>query len=442
MSLQNFLNDLQQPHLHHGCEHLSAEEQEAFYRQLCHFEREALAELRTAWKQKIAASLSLEQLSPLSNVSAPQKEHEEKGRNFLRQGKAGCLILAGGQGTRLGVPLSKGFVPVTPVQKKTLFQLIFEKASHAAKISGSRLPIAILASPLNSQSIRKYLEQNQYFGFPYEDVEILEQRMVPFMDDEGNWALSSPGQLALGPNGNGEALKIFYSQGIWEKWRSRGVEALHVLPIDNPLADPFFFSLMGLYASTFPDVAILATQRRSINEPIGILASREGKTTVVEYTEIPPEKIELERFAYANTGIFVFSMAFIERSAKFPSPWHFSRKKAEILTPSEGSAPAMLWKAEKFLFDVLAHAERSAVLTVAREQCFAPLKNAQGEDSFDAVCAALLGRDKRILAQLSGMAIDPHISLELDPAFYYPDEQLQAQWAGRTLPPGVTYVLP
>ena len=54
-------------------------------------------------------------------------EAVEAGVELLRNGKVGFVLVAGGQGTRLGFPHPKGMYPICPVSGATLFQIHFEK---------------------------------------------------------------------------------------------------------------------------------------------------------------------------------------------------------------------------------------------------------------------------------------------------------------------------
>ncbi len=429
------LSELDQDHLKYGLDALSKTEQEQFYQQLLSFGKMLLLEQREALRKMTEHKVSPQTVSPLKHfqdnlTQACVLEGEKK----LREGKVGCLILAGGQGTRLGIPSGKGFAPITPIKQKTLFQFAFEKAHCASQASGCSLPIAVMASPINRVPIENYLQQNGFFEISENDVDILEQQMVPFIDHEGDWSLQAPGKLATGPNGNGEALQLFYQSGAWEKWRSKGIEAVQVILIDNPLADPFLCPLVGFHALNEAEITVLATPRRDQLEKVGVLANSDEKVAVVEYTEA---SLPLVNYPYANTGIFIFSMDFIKKIAHAILPWHLSLKKADTL-----NAEKMLWKSEKFLFDVFPLASHVEVLVRAREDCFAPLKNAVGEDSFQTVRKALVNRDRQILSQMIGAKIHEDLEIELDPAFYYQTKDLRQKWHGHRIPLNGTYVLP
>ena len=70
---------------------------------------------------------------PTELVTPERREKlEALGWEALRQGKVACLVVAGGQGTRLGWDHPKGTFPVTPVSGKSLFQVCLLYTSDAA----------------------------------------------------------------------------------------------------------------------------------------------------------------------------------------------------------------------------------------------------------------------------------------------------------------------
>ena len=74
--------------------------------------------------------------------------------------KMACLVLAGGQGSRLGLDGPKGCVELPLQEKTTLFKLLFEKI----QTKGSHFPVALMTSPHNHDATFTYLEKYNYFG--------------------------------------------------------------------------------------------------------------------------------------------------------------------------------------------------------------------------------------------------------------------------------------
>jgi UDP-N-acetylglucosamine/UDP-N-acetylgalactosamine diphosphorylase len=367
---------------------------------------------------------------PLSNCE-PTAQYQvpperSSGASLLQEGKVGCLILAGGQGSRLGSSLPKGLVPVTPIKGKTLFQIFCEKAVAASSQSGFALPLAIMTSPLNHQATVEYIEREKRFGLSEEQVSYFTQEMLPFLDDKGHWLLEAGGKIARGPDGNGRALYHFFCSGIWEKWKKAGIEYVNVVLIDNPLADPFDPALCAAHVEAKADITLKCVPRLHVEEKVGVVGLSNGRLKVIEYLDLPEEEKAASRsdgfllWNIANAGLFCFSMDFIEKVVAVDLPWHLTRKGG-------------LWKFETFIFDLLDYAKKTHLLLYPREEAHAPLKNAAGEASLETVRRALLARDRKIFETISGL-IAPERPFELDFAFHYPTSQLLDAWRGKSLP--------
>lgn len=301
-----------------------------------------------------------------------------RGRELTQSAKMGCLLLAGGQGTRLRFDGPKGLFPITD-SGKTLFQLFWEMR----EAGGDDLPFAVLVSHENEAATRKALP----------GAEICVQGTLPLLNESGEPFDSAPGQLAVGPDGNGLAVRHFVQSGIWERWRARGVDYLNIALVDNPLGDPYDAELVAFLEETKADIVVKATKRLNAQEKVGVVVAEEGKVRVIEYSELDdPEGHEL-----ANLSLFCMTMDFAKRTASHDLPLHRAHKAApmwngtETITPSEPNA----WKSEYFIFDILPLAERVEVICYPREECFAPLKNAEGENSPETVRTALRKRVQR-----------------------------------------------
>jgi UDP-N-acetylglucosamine/UDP-N-acetylgalactosamine diphosphorylase len=383
---------------------------------LNHEQEQFLKMQRSVIAQKSTFSIP----EPYQKFDSPTDAGRLKGEALLREGKVACLILAGGQGSRLGTSLPKALVEITPVRKKTLLQLFCEKTAAASVAYKMPLQLAIMTSSLNHKQIADYLLQNGYFGLKEGQVQLFMQDEAPFVNEDGNWIEEASGSFAAGPDGNGHSLKKLMESGIGKRWKEQGVESLIVLPIDNPLADPFDAALCGERALKNQAVTIKAIKRSDPAEKVGVIVLRDEKIAVQEYSELP-DHFEAP---LAHIGLFCFSLAFIEQIAEVELPWHLARKTYK---------GHQIWKFERFLFDVLAHAEKTGVLVYPREDVYAPLKNLEGRHSLVTVKLALSAFDKRLVADLTKMPEPDHL-FELDPAFYYVTLDRKRMWSGKTLP--------
>ncbi|MBI2742786.1 MAG: UTP--glucose-1-phosphate uridylyltransferase [Chlamydiales bacterium] len=446
-----YLTALGQKQLYMGVEGLSPSQQERFLAQLKKYDAHLLKRQREALFRKPTIPAQVEPLKAFDQSGS--KEDQERGRELLAKGKVGCLILAGGHGSRLGSNLPKGVVPLTPVSKKGLLQLFLEKAAAAAKQGGAPLPVAIMTSPLNHNETLSFLERNKRFGLREEHCSFFLQSTLPYLDDAGNWVLEAPGLLAEGADGNGGTLSNFFNSGIWAKWKQIGIEYVNVIPVDNPLCDPFDAEGVGYLMRTKCEALIKGILRRNKEEKVGVIGSVKDHLKVVEYTELPEnEKAAVTAdgsllWKIANAGLFCFTMDFIESLARNPHfflPWHMANKSTRVMVENSTGGhqeTVKVWKCESFIFDVLNFTTRARSLVYPREEIFAPLKNATGSDSFETVQRALLEKDRHIIKQITGRE-PPSRLFELDQAFYYPTPDLLQKWKGRELPQDQEYILP
>ncbi len=298
-------------------------------------------------------------LRPLSNFHySGSLASSQKGQELIAAGKVGCIVLAGGQGSRLGADIPKGMVPV--LGEKTLFQIILEKTAAASKRCGIPLSLAIMTSPLNHADTLTYLKDNAFFGV--EQLELFQQEMLPLLDEAGN-------PLQEGPSGNGEVFKHFVKSGLFETWKKRGIEYINVVLVDNPLADPFDPELCGFHAEMGSQITVKGVRKEDPEEKMGVILEEEGKIRVVEYTEISDAFKRLPDLI-GNTSLFCFSADFVPAAAAASLPWHIVQKEVKV-----GSERIKGWKFETFIFDLMEYASKINVLVYPRNKTYAPLKS-------------------------------------------------------------------
>lgn len=365
--------------------------------------------------------------TPYETYSLSGKEADfNLGKSLISQGLMGCLIVAGGQGTRLGFSHPKGMYPVSAVRNKTLFQLAAEKIAAASRQAGRPLPAAIMTSQQNHQETLSFFQQHHYFGLSPEQISFYSQETLPFLDQEGNLILTTEQLIAEGPDGNGFALHHFWKKGIGAQWEKQGVRYLNFVLIDNPLADPFDAELLGCHVSRKMEATLKCTLKRGPEEKVGVLIQREGHLGVAEYGEIEDP---LFKCRCANLSLLCLSMDFTKKIAlENPAdlPLHASWKEI----PNDGKKG---WKFERFIFDILSQTIHSHAILFPREDCFAPLKNKNGADSPETVRKALIERDRRKIEEISSRPFKGD-TLELAADFYYPTPALLKKWKDQPLP--------
>lgn len=337
--------------------------------------------------------------------------------------KMGCLLVAGGQGTRLKFDGPKGMFPVSVIKNKSLFQLVAEKTLAASKKAGTDLQLAIMTSSLNDKQTRAFFKENQNFGLKESQLSFFVQGELPFLDEQGQIMHDASSNIAVGPDGNGNTLHTFVRSGIWKKWKEQGIDYINFVLIDNPLADPFDEQLLAYHIKMNDDVTLKCVARENPQEKVGLLVLNDGKPGVIEYSELTDAERAMPH-PCVNISLFCFNMDFAAKIAQEKLPLHKAYK------PIYAGGPQG-WKFEYFIFDVLPLAHHVHALIYPRAQTFAPLKNASGPDSIETVQAALQNRDIAIWKQNVGTDL-PSTPFELSADFYYPSTNLKGKQAPDT----------
>lgn len=411
-------------------------------------------DIETLEKQKQLINLSAESMVDSFDSfdgfeSSGIRDNFLLGQELIKRGEVGCLILAGGQGTRLHYTRPKGTYPISIIKQKSLFQLIAEKVRAASVWVNRPLRLAIMTSPDNDEETRLFFQQHDYFGLLPSQISFFTQRELPFLDAQGKLFLKTPAELSKGADGNGYSLLRMMESGILNEWIKEGIQWINVILVDNPLADPFDAGLIGFHHQQGVDITLKCTEKFQPEEKVGVLVRQNGNCGVVEYSEMTSSEKNKRRddgrlkHCCANLSLFCFSVEFIQRMSceRKTIPLHKAWKAAFYLD-NEGycqlSAQPMAWKFETFIFDWLIHAEKVAALLYPRERCFAPLKNLNGVDSPETVREAIQNREREILRSLG--LTPPEFPFELSAEFYYPTPALLSKW--RSCPITTSYLEP
>jgi UDP-N-acetylglucosamine/UDP-N-acetylgalactosamine diphosphorylase len=352
--------------------------------------------------------------APYIPIPVSQKEKDElrraqdAGMEHIREGRVAAFVVAGGQGSRLGFEGPKGMFPIGPVSDKTLFQIHAEKIVKTSRKYNTAIPFLIMTSRANHEDTTRYFREHKFFGLPSGDVYIFPQNMIPSLDEEGRLILATRSSVFKNPDGHGGSLTALETSGVLAEMKKRGVETISYFQVDNPLVrviDPVF---IGFHAAARAEVSSKAVKKASPEEKVGVFVRfGGGKIGVIEYSDLPPDKAGERdeggrlRYSSGNIAIHLFDRDFVGRVASetgISLPYHRAQKKIEAL---RGGAMREIEgiKFEKFVFDALPLAEKSLVLEVAREDEFAPVKNASGADSVESARKLMADQHRKWLTR-------------------------------------------
>ncbi len=367
--------------------------------------------------------------------------YRERGEALLRDGRAGAILVAGGQGSRLGFDGPKGAYRIGPVSDASLFEIHAHKILALEKRYDTEMPFYIMTSQVNDAPTRAFFEENDHFGLAPDRVKFFTQGMWPALSPEGKLMMDRPDHLFMSPDGHGGTLTALKVNGMLDDMASRGVDTLFYFQVDNPLIEICDPTFLGIHAARDAEISVKVCAKRDANEGLGVVVVRDGRCSVVEYTELTEEQKhacrpngELE-FLFGSVAIHVFSRAFLEQEAAAQLPLHVAHKKVPYWGPGEGTvkpdAPNA-YKFEKFIFDAIPDAERPLNVEFLRGEEFSPVKNATGNDSPATTQRDMTLKFARWL-EACGVAIArdaddvPLHRIEIDPCYALDADELKAR---------------
>jgi UDP-N-acetylglucosamine/UDP-N-acetylgalactosamine diphosphorylase len=307
------------------------------------------------------------------------------GREWLAEGGVATLLLAGGQGTRLGHPGPKGTYVLGPEADRTLFAVLADGVAAVGRSVGRPIPLVVLTSPETDAATRQaFAEAGPAWGLAPGQARFVVQGCLPALDFEGRALLAAPGRLALAPDGHGGAFAALAEGGVLDDLLGAGVRVLTTFQVDNPLSLPLDPVMLGWMRERGAQGVSKAVKKKHPGEHLGVFArDLDGRTRVVEYTEV--EGVGgAEALVLGSIAIHAFDLPALVEAARrgVRLPLHAAKKRVAALDASGRcvvpDVPNAV-KAERFLFDLLPLLPRVEVHEVLREREFAPLKNAAGE---------------------------------------------------------------
>ena len=385
---------------------------------------------------------------------AAEARAREAGEDLLREGRVALVLLAGGQGTRLGFDGPKGDFPFAPITGRTLF------AHHAAKVAALRARYGSAAALVRHDLARRTTPPPA--------------RASPARGTSGStprrWSSSSrarcPPSTArrarscwrrrIGsrspPTATAGCWPPCRRAGLVERMRAEGLTTIYTFQVDNPLVRVARPALLGYHALAGAEMSSVVVRKVGPAERMGVVARVGGRTALVEYSDLPDVLAERREpdgeltFWAGSIAVHCLAVDLVERLTAGGGaglPHHRADKRVAHLDAAgalvEPEAPNAV-KFETFLFDALPLAERTVTVEAAREDEFSPIKNARGDDS-PATARRDLNRLYARWLEAAGVAVprdaagEPRYDLEVDPRLALDADELRAR-----LPAGLTEV--
>lgn len=329
-----------------------------------------------------------------TDKSKLSKEEYEKykaiGEKKIKEGKLAVVTMAGGQGTRLGHSGPKGTYDLGLDTHKSIFEILTDTLNEARKKYEVDIPWYIMTSEENNKPTVEFFKQHNFFGYPEKCVTFFKQGKLPMLSTDGKILIDENGKIKEAADGHGGIFQSMLRDGVIYDMKARGIEWVFIGGVDNVLVKPVDAVLIGLAEDKNVLAAGKSLVKANPQEKVGVFCKRNGKPSVIEYSEITPEMAaetnENGELKYGESHILcnLFNIKAIEKISQMNLPYHIAFKKAKyidnngnLVVPDKPNA----YKFESFLFDAFESLDDLAIMRVKREEEFAPVKNAEGVDS-------------------------------------------------------------
>lgn len=334
-------------------------------------------------------------LSPIKALELERIQRDRRqlvtvGIELVRKSKLAAVMLAGGQGTRLGSDAPKGTYDIGVTHPVYIFERQIANLLSACELCQMIVPLFIMTSKATDAATREFLKQHNYFGYPPQLVRFFEQEMCPVVDFEGHLIPGADGLPIMAPNGNGRWYYSLAKSGLLREFGS--VEWLNVFAVDNVLQrpmDPAFVGatfISGLYGGA------KVVRKNDPYEHVGVMCREDNMPAVVEYFDLTPQLAEMRKsdgslmFGWGVILNYIFNVRRLRATIMEPLPVHVVPKKVPV-PDANGNlvqpATENAFKFETLIIDQVRKMNGCLAFEVAREREFAPIKNKTGVDSVE-----------------------------------------------------------
>lgn len=370
----------------------------------------------------------------------PDKSLEDAiaiGEDALRQGRVAMVLVAGGQGSRLGLRGPKGLLPIGPLSGRSLLQITIDRVKAISDRYGSQIPLMIMTSPSVHEATSRFVLSNDYFGLDADNCLLFCQGSIPVVDARtGKILLSTPGVVALSPDGHGGMVEALGRSGFLDDLASRRQDIIFYAQVDNPLAQVCDPALIGYHLAAQSELTSQAVKKNDAMEKTGNIVAVEDHLEVIEYSELP-ESLAREtcpegelRFWAGSIAVHIFSRNLLEEAARHGDwlPFHHAHKQVPFIDENgnvQEPAKENAVKFERFIFDLLPRAQNALVVEVERASAFAPVKNADGSgpDTPTTAQQSMIALHRQWLLD-AGVEIDDDVPVEIHPSWALRAEDL------------------
>ena len=389
--LLQYLKGLNQEHILKYYDALNDEEKATLYQQVMDVDWSFLDSINEKKNNDTSVIESIGAMS-IDSISKAYDSYKATGIKAIQDGKLCLLLLAGGQGTRLGHDKPKGCFNMGINRELSIFSLLMSHTLKVVKEADAWIHMYIMTSDINYNDTTSFFKEHDYFGYNPDYIHFFVQELNPATDFDGKVLMNSPCSMALSPNGNGGWFSSMNRAGLLKKIFNSSIEWINVFAVDNVLqgiADPVF---LGATIESGKMCGSKVVRKAFPEEKVGAICKENGKPHIIEYYELSEEMRYQTSddgslaYGFGVTLNYLFPISRLKETLDNKMPLHVVKKavpyideNGELINPTEPNG----LKFETLALDLIHEMDDCLVFEVDREKEFAPVKNKEGVDSID-----------------------------------------------------------
>ncbi|MBR3600124.1 MAG: UDPGP type 1 family protein [Lachnospiraceae bacterium] len=389
--LLQHLKGLNQEHILKYYDALNDEEKATLYQQVMDVDWSFLDSINEKKNNDTSVIESIGAMS-IDSISKAYDSYKATGIKAIQDGKLCLLLLAGGQGTRLGHDKPKGCFNMGINRELSIFSLLMSHTLKVVKEADAWIHMYIMTSDINYNDTTSFFKEHDYFGYNPDYIHFFVQELNPATDFDGKVLMNSPCSMALSPNGNGGWFSSMNRAGLLKKIFNSSIEWINVFAVDNVLqgiADPVF---LGATIESGKMCGSKVVRKAFPEEKVGAICKENGKPHIIEYYELSEEMRYQTSddgslaYGFGVTLNYLFPISRLKETLDNKMPLHVVKKavpyideNGELINPTEPNG----LKFETLALDLIHEMDDCLVFEVDREKEFAPVKNKEGVDSID-----------------------------------------------------------
>ena len=133
----------------------------------------------------------------IEDIARNKDKYRSAGAEAIKEGKVAAVLLAGGQGTRLGFDKPKGMFDIGVTKELYIFECLINNMLKVVRDTGIYIPLYIMTSEKNHNDTVNFFEEKNYFGYDKKYVKFFIQDMAPSVDFNGRIYMESRSDISM-----------------------------------------------------------------------------------------------------------------------------------------------------------------------------------------------------------------------------------------------------